>query len=63
MGLSSCDSCQREKALRKPRGGLIRPFPPPMSKSEVINMDFVFDSPVNSSGKSGTAVIVDKLSR
>ena len=61
--VKSCDACQRAKALRQPRGGLIRPFPPPMKKWEVISMDFVFDLPVTSSGKSGIAVIVDKLSR
>jgi hypothetical protein len=46
-----CDACQRATALRKPRGGLIRPFPPPMKKWEVIYMDFVFYLPVTSSGK------------
>jgi RNase H-like domain found in reverse transcriptase/Integrase zinc binding domain len=61
--VKSCDACQRAKALRKPLGGLIRPFPPPMKKLEVISMDFVFDLPLNSSGKSGIAVIADKLSR
>jgi Integrase zinc binding domain len=61
--VKSCDACQRAKALRQPRGGIIRPFPPPMKKWEVISMDFVFDLPVTSSGKSGIAVIVDKLSR
>jgi transposase InsO family protein len=58
-----CDTCQRAKAFRQPRGGLSRPFPPQMKKCEVISMDFVFDLPVTSSGKSGIAVIVDKLSR
>jgi GNAT superfamily N-acetyltransferase len=61
--VKSCDACQCAKALRQARGGLIRPFPPPMKKWEVISMDFVFDLPVTSSGKSGIAVIVDTLSR
>jgi hypothetical protein len=61
--VKSCDACQRAKDLRKPRVGLIRPFTPPMKKWEVITMDFVFDLPVTSSGKSGIAVIVDKMSR
>jgi hypothetical protein len=34
-----------------------------MQKGEVIYMYFVFNLPVTSSGKSGIAVIVDKLSR
>jgi hypothetical protein len=38
-------------------------LPPPMKKWEVIYMDLVFNFPMNSSGKSGIAVIVDKLSR
>jgi hypothetical protein len=61
--VKSCDACQRAKTLRQPRGGLIRPFPLPMKKWEVISMDFVFYLPVTSGGKSGFAVIVDKLSR
>jgi hypothetical protein len=59
----SCDACQLAKALRQTLDGLILPFPLPMKKWEVISMDFVFDLPVTSSGKSGIAVIVDKLSR
>jgi hypothetical protein len=34
-----------------------------MKKWEVVSTDFVFDMPVTFSGKSGIAVIVDKLSR
>jgi hypothetical protein len=34
-----------------------------MKKWEIVSMDFVFDLPVTSSGKSGIAVIVDKLSQ
>jgi hypothetical protein len=48
--VKSCDACQRAKALRQPRGGLIRPFTPPMKQLEVISMDFVFDLPLTSSG-------------
>ena len=59
----SCDSCQRAKAVRQPRPGLIRPFPPPEKKWEVISMDFVFDLPLTANGKNGIAVVVDKLSR
>jgi GNAT superfamily N-acetyltransferase len=59
----SCDAFQRAKALRQPRNGLIRPYPPPMKKWEVVFMDFLFYLPVTSSGASGIAVIVDKLSR
>jgi hypothetical protein len=61
--VKTCDACQSTKALRQPRGVLIRPFPLPMKKWEVISMDFVVDLPVTSSDKSGIAVIVDKLSR
>jgi hypothetical protein len=59
----SCDACQRSKAVRQARSGLLRPCPPPRRKWEVIAMDFVFDLPLTPSGKSGTAVVVDKRSR
>jgi transposase InsO family protein len=59
----SCDACQRAKAVRQSRSGLLRPFPPPQRKWEVISMDFVFDLPLTSHGKNGIAVVVDKLSR
>jgi hypothetical protein len=61
--VKSCDACKRAKALRQLRGGFIHPFPPPMKKWEVISMDFVFDFLMTSKGKSGIAVIEDKLSR
>jgi Integrase zinc binding domain len=61
--VKSCDACQSAKALRKPRGGLIRPCPPPLNKWQVISMDFVFDFSITSRDKSGMAVIEDKLSR
>jgi hypothetical protein len=54
---------QTREGLRQPRGGLIRPFVPPMKKWEVISMDFVFDLPMTSSGENDIAAIVNKLSR
>jgi hypothetical protein len=51
--IESCDACKRSKELRQPRGGLIRPFPPPKKKWEIISVDFVFDFPVTSFDKFG----------
>ena len=59
----SCEKCQRAKASRQRKPGLIRPFPPPLRKWEVVSMDFVFDLPLTPSGNNGLVVIVDKLSR
>jgi Integrase zinc binding domain len=53
--------CQRSKAVRQAKPGLIRPFPPPQNKWEVITMDFVFDLPLTDTGNNGIAVVVDKL--
>jgi GNAT superfamily N-acetyltransferase len=61
--IKSCDAFQRAKALQQPHGGLIPTHSSANEEMEVMSMDFVFDLPVTSSGKSGIAVIVDKLSR
>jgi Integrase zinc binding domain len=59
----SCEKCQRAKASRQRKPGLIRPLPPPLRKWEVVYMDFVFDLPLTPSGNNGLVFIVDKLSR
>jgi GNAT superfamily N-acetyltransferase len=59
----SCGPCQRSKAVRQAKAGLLRPFPPPQKKWEVITMDFVFDLPLTDTGNNGIAVVVDKLSK
>jgi transposase InsO family protein len=61
--VKSCGPCQRSKAVRQAKAGLLRPFPPPQKKWEVITMDFVFDLPLTENGKNGIAVVVDKLSK
>jgi putative transposase len=59
----SCEKCQRAKASRQRKPGLIRPFPPPLRKWEVVSMDFIFELPLTPSGNNGLVVIVDKFSR
>jgi GNAT superfamily N-acetyltransferase len=61
--VKSCGPCQRSKAVRHSKAGLLRPFPPPQKKWEVITMDFVFDLPLTDTGNNGIAVVVDKLSK
>ena len=59
----SCQKCQESKGTNKKPGGLLRPFPPPQRKWEVISMDFMFKLPKTKDGYDGIMVVVDKLSK
>ena len=61
--IKSCKKCQEAKGTNAKPGGLLRPFPPPQRKWEVITMDFMFRLPKTKDGYDGILVVVDKLSK
>jgi hypothetical protein len=55
--------CQQVKADHHHTAGLLQPHDVPMSKWEVISMDFVVGLPLTSHRHNAILVIVDKLTK
>jgi hypothetical protein len=61
--ISICLECQQVKADHHHPAGLLQPHDVPMSKWEVISMDFVVGLPLTSHRHNAILVIVDKLTK
>ena len=59
--ISICLECQQVKADHHHLVGLLQPHDVPMSKWEVIYMDFIVGLPLTSHRHNSILVIVDKL--
>jgi hypothetical protein len=60
--VSTCGSCQRNKAPNMRPAGLLQPLPVPADTWMFIGMDLVTDLSVNSDGYDSIVVFVDRLS-
>ena len=58
-----CAECQKAKSSTQKENGLLRPFPPPERKWEVISMDLIFHLPMSTNGNTGIFLVVDNLSK
>jgi hypothetical protein len=61
--ITKCLDCQQVKANHHHPTGLLQPHDVPMSKWEVISMDFVVGFPLTSHRHNAILVIVDKLTK
>ena len=61
--VTSCDSCQRVKALRQKAYGKLQPLQIPGRRWESISMDLITDLPVTPQGHDSIWVVVDRLSK
>jgi hypothetical protein len=61
--IAKCLECQQVKADHHHPTGLLQPHDVPMSKWEVISMDFVVGLPLTSHRHNAILVIVDKLTK
>ena len=61
--VTKCLECQRVKANHRHPVGLLKPHDIPMSKWEVIYMQFVMGFPLTSQRHNAILVIVDKLTK
>jgi hypothetical protein len=61
--VAKCLECQQVKADHHHPSGLLQPHDVPMSKWEVISMDFVVGLPLTSHRHNAILVIVDKLTK
>jgi hypothetical protein len=61
--IAKCLECQQVKADHHHSVGLLQPHDVPMSKWEVISMDFVVGLPLTSHRHNAILVIVDKLTK
>jgi hypothetical protein len=61
--ITKCLECQQVKADHHHPAGLLQPHDVPMSKWEVISMDFVVGLPLTSHRHNAILVIVDKLTK
>jgi hypothetical protein len=61
--ISKCLECQQVKSYHHHSTGLLQPHDVPMSKWEVISMDFVVGLPLTSHRHNAILVIVDKLTK
>jgi hypothetical protein len=61
--IAKCLECQQVKADHHHPTGLLQPHDVPMSKWEVISMDFVVGFPLTSHRHNAILVIVDKLTK
>jgi hypothetical protein len=61
--VAKCLECQQVKANHYHLAGLLQPHDVPMSKWEVISMDFVVGLPLPSHRHNAILVIVDKLTK
>jgi hypothetical protein len=61
--VAKCLECQQVKADHHHPAGLLQPHDVPMSKWEVISMDFVVGLPLTSHRHNAILVIVDKLTK
>ena len=61
--VSTCQTCQANKASCKRPYGLLQPLPIPDTRWHTVTMDFVFDLPMSSEKNDGIMVIVDKLTK
>jgi hypothetical protein len=61
--VAKCLECQQVKADHHHPTGLLQPHDVPMSKWEVISMDFVVGLPLTSHRHNAILVIVDKLTK
>jgi hypothetical protein len=61
--VAKCLECQQVKADHHHPTGLLQPHDVPMSKWEVISMDFVVGFPLTSHRHNAILVIVDKLTK
>ena len=61
--VSSCTSCQGNKASNKRPFGLLTPLEIPDSRWHTVTMDFIMDLPTSSSGYDAILVFVDKLTK
>jgi hypothetical protein len=61
--VSTCGSCQRNKASNLRPAGLLQPLPVPADTWMSVGMDLVTDLPVTSDGYDSIIVFVDRLSK
>src|SRR4051812_24646966 len=62
--VTSCDLCQRNKALKQTPAGLLQPLPVPNRNWEQISMDFIVQLPESTRTKKDAIVVfVDRLSK
>ena len=61
--VSTCDSCQRNKASNQQTAGLLQTLDTPTRRWEQITMDFITHLPVTKNGNDSIVVFVDRLSK
>ena len=61
--ITSCDSCQCNKALNQKPAGLIQPLPPAKEWWESISMDFITQLPRTHTGFDAIMVVANRLSK
>lgn len=61
--VSSCVSCQSNKASNQKPAGLLHPLPIPNRRWEQVSMDFIGPLPVTRRGNDFVLTVVDKLSK
>jgi len=60
--VGSCEDCQKDKAIRHTRYGLLQPLEVPYAPWDSISMDFITDLPL-SGGHDSIWVIVDRFTK
>lgn len=61
--VSTCASCQRNKAVSHKPAGLLQPLPIPDSPWESVSMDFIVQLPKTTRGFDAIVVFVDRLTK
>ena len=61
--VTSCNECQRNKAVNHKPFGLLQPLAVPDTRWHTVTMDFITDLPTSPKGNNTVLVFVDKLSK
>lgn len=61
--VTTCPSCQRNKATSQKPAGLLQPLPIPADAWESISMDLITQLPITREGHDAIVVFVDRLSK
>jgi hypothetical protein len=61
--VSTCVTCQRNKARRHKPYGLLQPLPVPVKPWHTVTFDFIVKLPKTSQGNDSICVFVDKLTK
>lgn len=61
--VSTCDACQRNKAINKRPAGLLQPIPTPADRWEQVTMDLITQLPRTKNGRDAIFVVVERLTK